>query len=242
MKNLNPLFIKIGIGVVFVTSLLFNFKQHNDNKIANNNVIALSDTLKTTRNKVGEEVKSRQILLMNIDQLKSTNNELSLEVNKLSAKDKKNLIDIAKADLTISILRDSLQLNDGLEIVINDSTAIYPYTFDKTDSTRSIQGTISVAANKKPIYVKAVIDNYTVNADITIRKEDTKTGIQLFASSSNKNVKINDIKGSVIDLSAYNKYQKAKPFGIGLHVGYGISGAGLSPYIGIGVSYNLIRF
>ena len=32
---------------------------------------------------------------------------------------------------------------------------------------------------------------------------------------------------------------KPKPFGIGVNAGYGING---EPYIGVGVSYNLIRF
>lgn len=38
--------------------------------------------------------------------------------------------------------------------------------------------------------------------------------------------------------------QKAKPkrWGIGIHAGYGVGKDGLSPYLGIGVSYNLFGF
>lgn len=36
---------------------------------------------------------------------------------------------------------------------------------------------------------------------------------------------------------------KTKPkFGIGIHVGYGICGNRFSPYVGIGISYNIITF
>lgn len=35
---------------------------------------------------------------------------------------------------------------------------------------------------------------------------------------------------------------KPKKWGLGVHLGYGVSNHGLTPYIGIGVSYNLIRW
>jgi len=36
--------------------------------------------------------------------------------------------------------------------------------------------------------------------------------------------------------------RKPKPFGIGVQVGYGWNGEKLNPFVGIGVSYNFIRF
>lgn len=33
-----------------------------------------------------------------------------------------------------------------------------------------------------------------------------------------------------------------KRFGVGVHVGYGVTSEGLSPYVGAGLSYNLIQF
>lgn len=35
---------------------------------------------------------------------------------------------------------------------------------------------------------------------------------------------------------------KPKRWGVGIHAGYGVTGQGLSPYIGVGLSYNLFLF
>jgi len=35
---------------------------------------------------------------------------------------------------------------------------------------------------------------------------------------------------------------KPKPWGIGIQAGYGLNGKDLCPYVGVGISYNLIRF
>jgi hypothetical protein len=35
---------------------------------------------------------------------------------------------------------------------------------------------------------------------------------------------------------------RRRPFGIGISAGYGISGTGLSPYIGVGLNYSILRF
>lgn len=37
-------------------------------------------------------------------------------------------------------------------------------------------------------------------------------------------------------------YQEPKKWGVGVQVGYGVGRNGLQPYVGVGVSYNLIRF
>ena len=37
-------------------------------------------------------------------------------------------------------------------------------------------------------------------------------------------------------------YRKKKRWGVGLQVGYGYNGAAFAPYLGVGVSYNFIRF
>ena len=43
-------------------------------------------------------------------------------------------------------------------------------------------------------------------------------------------------------LKAYQKLLPKKRFSIGLQVGYGFTAYGITPYIGIGSSYNLINF
>jgi hypothetical protein len=62
----------------------------------------LSDTLKITKNKLGETVVSNGVLMLNIEELSKTNSSLNEEVNKLSKKDKKNLVEISKMSIEIN--------------------------------------------------------------------------------------------------------------------------------------------
>ncbi len=44
------------------------------------------------------------------------------------------------------------------------------------------------------------------------------------------------------EMQAFSHFPKPKKIGLGLNVGYGLTSTGLSPYVGIGLNYNLIRF
>ena len=56
-------------------------------------------------------------------------------------------------------------------------------------------------------------------------------------------VKNDNPYSSTEELKAYKlKMPKPKRFGLGIQGGYGIGGYGLTPYIGIGLSYNIINF
>lgn len=240
MKNINPLYIKIGVGLLIVVSLLFNFKQCNSNKIANSNIIALTDTIKTTKNKVGEVVKSKNLLLMDIKDLKNSNSGLTKEIDKLNNKDKRNLVEIDKLNITIDMLQDSIiNLKSGTPIVVNDSTKIYP--FSKINSFRNLQWDVTVVG-KQVNSVSSKLTSDKLFMDLVIDKKKEGSNLILSVSSSNPYVKVTNIEGSIINLSAYNSLQKAKPFGIGLQVGYGIGGSGFTPFIAVGLSYNIIRF
>ena len=54
-------------------------------------------------------------------------------------------------------------------------------------------------------------------------------------TNQNPYTKIGEIESITFD-------KKPKYFGIGFNAGYGISKNGLSPYIGVGINYNLLKF
>jgi hypothetical protein len=81
-----------------------------------------------------------------------------------------------------------------------------------------------------------------VYTDLVIGKTLKNDKLELFVSSSNSGLVVDKLEGSVIDLKAYQTLLPKKRFSIGLQVGYGFTMYGLSPYIGIGGSYNLIKF
>jgi hypothetical protein len=244
MKKVDQLYIKIGVGLVLIISLLTNFKQCSNIKIANQNITALSDTLKLTKNKVGEVVKSKTLLLMDITNLKNSNSDLTTEINKLTSKDKKNLIEIDKLNIVINMQKDSLEkFKSGTPIVINDSTKVYP--FNKINAFRDLEWNVEVVG-KQINSVSSTLLSDKVMLDLVINKKKIDNNIILSVSSSNPYVNITNIDGSIIDLKAYNSLQKIKPFSVGLQLGYGLSTNNgivfISPYVGIGISYNLFRF
>lgn len=241
----------VGIILIVLSSLIMNVYQFNNgrinNRINNANITALTDTLKIERNKIGEMVKSKSLLIMDIKELKNTNSDLSNEINKLSSKDKRNLIEINKLNFTIDMLKDSIEVlqPDGTIVVINDSTKTYP--FSKVNKFRDLQWDVTVTDKVNlPNIVTSTLKVDKIYADLVINKSKEKNNLVLSVSSSNPYVNVTNVQGSVIDLSAYNSYQKPKPFGIGLHAGYGLGTNNgivyLTPYIGVGISYNIIRF
>jgi hypothetical protein len=63
----------------------------------------------------------------------------------------------------------------------------------------------------------------------------------------NELARINSVKDSLNNgwkkaNEALKKASKRKHFGVGLITGYGVGKSGLSPIIGMGVSYNIISF
>lgn len=85
---------------------------------------------------------------------------------------------------------------------------------------------------------------YSYNAELNLTKYDKKESLfsgkktYIDISSPDKNMKINGVENFIKDISS-----PPTKFGVGVQAGYGL-GADLKiqPYIGFGVSYNLIRF
>lgn len=66
---------------------------------------------------------------MNVKELKKINSDLIIEINKLSNKDKRNLVEINKLNIKIDMLKDSIELlHSDTTIIINDSTKVYPFS------------------------------------------------------------------------------------------------------------------
>lgn len=227
-------------------SISVNFKQCNTIKINDNNISALTDSLKTTKNKLGEVIKSAELLILSVNDLKKHNSDLTKEINKLSSKDKRSLVEINKLNITIDMLGDSIKrLQPDSIVIINDS--MKSYKFNRSNKFRELEWDVDIT-NKKDgteVVTSAIITD-KIYMDLVINKKKEGDKLNLSVSSSNPYVNVTDIQGSVIDLTAYNSLQKSKLFGLGVHVGYGLSINNsvvfLSPYIGIGLNYNLIKW
>ena len=126
------------LALILIISISLNLKQCNTNDINQNNIIALTDTIVTTKNKLGTIVKSKSLLILSINELKKINSDLINDINNLSTKDKKSLVEINKLVLTIDMLEDSItKLQPSDVIIINDSTKTY--YFNKTNIFRDLR-------------------------------------------------------------------------------------------------------
>lgn len=124
---------------------------------------------------------------------------------------------------------------------------------DKVD-TLFIRDTITV---QKPVYLtKTKLDSILVPAD-TVRLHDT-----LFVYLQREQVVWQDslsmvyasgilpqvdsvrhfVEQRVVTIDHFREVTKKTHWGLGINAGYGASKDGLSPYIGIGVSYNILSW
>lgn len=263
MKNLNLLNIKSSIidyikqikiinlgfiGLLILCGLLYGlyYTKREELKETQQNLIAKSYTIRIFKNKANENVYKIQSLTLDYKELKKVNSDLVNEINKLSKKDKNNLVEINKLNLTINLLNDSIKKinNKPIGSTYDPETGLTTYDFELKDSTkfRKLRGTIKVTSTKQPTKVNTELTVDNVYTDLVIGKTLKNDKLELFVSSSNSGLVVTNIEGSVIDLKAYKKLIPKKKFSLGLQIGYGATIYGLTPYVGIGGSFNLINF
>ena len=259
MKNLNLSSIKdfikkikwtsilfIGLMVICVGTYTMYKNVSNKLEIAEWNLKTQNDIIKTLKNKAGENVYKINSLILSVKDLKKNNSELSAEIDKLSKKDKKNLVEINKLNLSIDLLNDSIKKlnNKPIDSVYDPTTKLTTYNYELKDSTkfRELKGVIKVTSSNRPNKVSTDLTIDKVFTDLVIGKTLKNDKLELFVSSSNSGLVVDKLEGSVIDLKAYQKLLPKKRFSIGLQVGYGLTIYGPTSYVGIGGSYNLIKF
>lgn len=259
MKNLNLLNIKdfikkikwssilfIGLMITCVGTYVLYENKSKKLETAEWNLKTQNDTIKTLKNKAGENVYKINSLIMSKKELEKNNSDLSAEIDKLNKKDKKNLVEINKLNIKINLLTDSIKIlnNKLIDSEFDGTTGLTTYNYELKDSTkfRELKGKIKVTSKEQPTKVKTEITTDNIYTDLVIGKTLKGDKLELFVSSSNPGLQVNKLEGSVIDLKAYNQFQPKKRFALGIQVGYGFTIYGLSPYIGIGGSFNLIRF
>lgn len=137
-----------------------------------------------------------------------------------------------KNDTIIKIVIDSVTYKDKVENTkdfVHYDTIFYPV---KHDSSYNRVDTVYVPINI-PIYDYTFKDSlYFINAEgynVKMKK------IEVYPKTVYRNITRTEY---------VEKFERDKRFGIGIQAGYGynIYGNNFSPFIGIGISYNFIRF
>lgn len=231
LKQINILWILI---VILVVALIFSVKACNSNKQKNediSNVIEiLSDSLQTSRNSLGEHEAKIKIIEASSAKAFTDLKIKNLEILALQELTKENIKNLTSASIikTETIIKENSPSKIIEYKTINDT--IYPTYHSKINKDGWIVGDIT--ANKDSVYSNFKIKN---EYDVVFKKEK---GVS-YAIVTNKNPFTETTSLKTFNVQA----PKQKKFGIGFVAGYGMTGEGtLKPFIGAGVSYNIIRF
>lgn len=213
--------ILLTIGLFLLISLMFRECSDRDREINSKRLIEqLNDSLRSYRDKEGKMIS--RISSIEVDNMSFFK---QLELKDKTIQELQKLV--KKGTLAASIIKTETKVDTVFRTTkIKDTVNItYETDFD-------VQGWIwgTVAINRDTTSLRVFTrDQY----DIRLSKE--KDGTYIDVINHNPFSTTQEVR------SVY-KLPKQKKFGIGVNLGYGITSHGLSPYIGLGINYNLINF
>ena len=214
--------IVVIIGLILLLSLMFKECSYKQKEIDTRKLIAqLNDSLVSYRDKEGKMIsKISSIEVDNMSFFKQ------LQVKDKTIKELQNLV--KKSTLTASIVKTETKIDTVIKTKVvkyGEEDIMFETDFNLKDW---VWGTISM--DKDTTAMALFIRN---QYDITLSKEKDGTYINV----------INHNPFSVTkEIRSVYKLPKPKKFGVGISAGYGVTAQGLSPYIGVGINYNLINF
>jgi hypothetical protein len=243
--NNKKLLIFVGAILVAFTmtvqcSTIRELKQTN--KVNENNIKALTENIRTYENRAGQWGVERRALVGEAEQVSKLNEELSEAIRAERGR-------VQTLTTLVATLRNTTSGN----ITVTDT--IYPSVNGDVNVPLQWKDdwTIITATNRFRINVSNMgqvsVSGYTVDSlyysmnipmNVGIRRENKNDWI-IFANSPNPNLNIEQIQGFIVPNSTFTQ-PKPKRIGIGFQLGYGASKDGLSPYMGVGISYNLFNF
>mgnify|MGYP001691746864 FL=1 len=209
------------IGLFLLISLMFRECSDRDREINSKRLIEqLNDSLRSYRDKEGKMIS--RISSIEVDNMSFFK---QLEVKDKTIQELQKLV--KKGTFAASIIKTETKVDTVFRTTkIKDTVNItYETDFD-------VQGWIwgTVAMNRDTTSLRVFTrDQY----DIRLSKE--KDGTYIDVINHNPFSTTQEVR------SVY-KLPKQKKFGIGVNLGYGMTSYGLSPYIGLGINYNLINF
>lgn len=244
-KNILQLII-IGVALVF---MLLWLKQCNDNKVAQkklivaeHNINALQDTLRVTKNKVGEtEYNKLAFLTDKLENLEKLNTDLYKTVKNI----KGNVSTIIKGDT--KIVTDTLYLASST--TVNQDTITTRFNFDSTYSkgnSRSLAGFTQYNMATKATKAQLTKDEISISFITGIKNLD-KGKPEIFLTSNYPNFQIVALQGAVLDKNLF-KGKAPRKISVGAQLGYSplsynfsTKKLGITNQItfGVGVSYRI---
>ena len=256
LKNLvswvsDPKNHKFVLLIIVIILSAFIFRQCNtiteleqEKQVTESNIAALTDTLTTTRDELGNISSERGAFQAQSWQLRQLNRSLASTVDSL----KNNPIVVTRTRTIVE--RDTIFDIQSAGEFLGDNE--FRITFETKDSgdwgVREIAGAsrFRVIGDSTITDIKTDIVRDVIEMTITTGFRETDDGmLRIFATTNFPGVKTLDVEGALLDPRLYisGQTEERKRWGVGLQIGYGVSpDMTFRPYIGVGVSYNLIRW
>lgn len=177
-------------------------------------------------NKLGEEVASKVVAEASLETLKITHKE---ELESITKRFNIKLRNLAAAATIETVTTDTVYVTK----VVQDSVQNPVTTYSYEDNWISFELRDSEIGD--PVFTWTAYDKIDIAASWKRRGLFKSKELYVDVVSSNPHVR-------VTGLNSLRVTNKKTPFGISFVAGYGIAGNGLSPFIGVGASYTIIRF
>ena len=204
------------------------YKNTNDN-----NIIALTDSVKYYKGKYGNEVAKKTMVEADYKNLQNINDSLYRMIQSMQVKKPdivmggSTSIDNGKHD-TVWILSASTADVSATGVTEITSKNIYR-KFDFSNQYRELTGNVNYTNDTLGLHIEK--DRIQFKYALAVKDN------VVYMTSDNPYVKFNSITGLTIP-----KQKKEKKFGIGPSVFSGYSNKGFVYGVGIGLQYNLISF
>lgn len=191
--------------------------------VNDNNIIALTDSIKYYKGKLGNEVASKTMIESDYKNLQSINDSLYRLIESIKVK---NPDVVVGSDVAIDNgNHDTIWITTANEI---SSKSIYR-KFDFSNQFRELSGQVNYSNDTLGLH----IEKDKVQFQYALAIKDNK----VYMTSDNPYVKFSSITGLEIP-----KEKKVKKFGIGPVIYGGYGNKGWNYGIGIGLQYNFIKF
>lgn len=217
--------------------------------ISGQNLAALNDTIKVYKNRIGEMSYVKPIAMMSIDELEKYYPELYAAL-------KAEWGEVKVIWKTRIIYRDTGSVKNS---VLNLEGNKYALDFDYTSLDRNLRikarntffATPILIDEEKNIYDIETKPGITTIQDFSLKlgfttgvKKDNDGIYRIFVTPDSDKIVVTDLKGADIsELFVPPPAPKKKRWGIGPYIGVGLStDMKLSPQVGLGVTYSIIRF
>lgn len=253
-KRLNSKIITIIFIVIVIFLVSWGINKYlnlkTDLRVAQQNESALKDSIRVTKNKVGDLEYSKQILVAkNANDLKRLNGELADLAKDFTGKIHELSNVVAK------IKNNTIITNNTTMVNLPDNTSGFKWEYSKifdSENSRNLAGITKFkydSINNFITPLETVITTDEINFNLTQGLRTTKDGkIEMFASSRYPNFSAIDINSVIIDPSTHpvlKKFTKQRKLHLSVYGGYGATAdfknntVILGPQIGGGISYTL---